>query len=122
MTPTRSVSTANRQRLAEFVRTEMARLNVTARGIAARGGPGKDTTLKILAGVRVGPTSIARLDDVLDWAPGSAAAVLEGGSPTRRTIGVMSIEEALRLAQPEQLLAELGRRFGIHREMGADCG
>jgi hypothetical protein len=69
--------------LAEAVSSRRARLGRTQEQLAQYGGPSSRAVCDIEAG-RIGaitPTSLAKLDRGLDWAPGSAARILDGGSP-----------------------------------------
>ena len=74
----------NNKHFAAVVRETMSRLGLTQADVADRGGPSDTTLRKILDREPVGisPATLKKLDDAFGWNAGSAAATLEGGSPT----------------------------------------
>lgn len=72
-------------RLDHFVGERLAVLRITRGELARRGGPNRSTLYKAISASRtVSMTTLARLDASLGWAPGSAAAILNGGTPQSR--------------------------------------
>lgn len=68
-------------------------LRMTRDELARRGGPNRSTLHKAISGSRtVSMATLARLDTSLGWAPGSAALVLDGGTPQSRLS--RSVEDA----------------------------
>jgi transcriptional regulator with XRE-family HTH domain len=67
--------------LANYVRARRVALNLNQGDLASRGGPGVVTVGKIERGEIAKPevSTLRRLDTALQWEPGSAAAVLDGG-------------------------------------------
>lgn len=79
------VPTGGITRLQHFVTERRHALNISRAEVQARGGPSPSTMNKALAGSRrLSRPTLGRLDRALGWAPGSAAAVLQGGTPTAR--------------------------------------
>ncbi|MGV7254579.1 helix-turn-helix domain-containing protein [Mycobacterium kansasii] len=78
-------------RLDYFVSERLAALRISRGELARRGGPSRSTLNKAMSAARiVSPATLSRLDASLGWAPGSAAAILDGGTPTcrlPRTVG-----------------------------------
>jgi transcriptional regulator with XRE-family HTH domain len=72
-------------RLGRVVAAERARQGLTIDGLARHTGLGVRTLQSIESGSRAGyrHTTLSRLEDALGWQPGSVAAVLAGGDPTR---------------------------------------
>lgn len=69
-------------RLDFYVSERLAVLHMTRAELARRGGPNRSTLHKSTTGSRsMSPATLARLDEALGWAPGSARAVLDGGEP-----------------------------------------
>ena len=72
-------------RLDHFVSERLAVLRMTRDELARRGGPNRSTLHKAISGSRtVSMATLARLDASLGWTPGSAAAILHGGTPQSR--------------------------------------
>src|ERR1700744_4278288 len=72
-------------RLDHFVSERLAVLRMTRGDLARRGGPNRSTLYKAISGSRtVSIATLARVDAALGWAPGSAAAILGGGTPRSR--------------------------------------
>ncbi|WP_454561739.1 helix-turn-helix domain-containing protein [Mycobacterium haemophilum] len=72
-------------RLDYFVSERLAVLRMTRGELARRGGPNRTTLHKAISASRtVSIATLARLDASLGWAPGSAAAILDGGTPQSR--------------------------------------
>jgi hypothetical protein len=72
-------------RLDHFVCERLAVLRMTRGELARRGGPNRSTLHKAISGSRtVSMATLARLDASLGWTPGSAAAILGGGTPQSR--------------------------------------
>ncbi|MGH3556052.1 MAG: helix-turn-helix domain-containing protein [Mycobacterium sp.] len=72
-------------RLDHFVSERLAVLRMTRGELARRGGPNRSTLYKANSGSRtVSMATLARLDASLGWVPGSAAAILDGGTPQSR--------------------------------------
>lgn len=70
-------------RLDYYVNERRFALDLTRSQMFDRGGPSPSTMLKALAGDRgLSNISLDRIDRSLGWAPGSAASVLDGGTPT----------------------------------------
>ncbi|MDT5368438.1 MAG: hypothetical protein QOC62_2869 [Mycobacterium sp.] len=73
------------QRLNFFVAQRLAALRMTRGDLARRGGPNRSTLSKAISGARTMSTAtLTRIDVALGWAPGSSAAILQGGTPTTR--------------------------------------
>lgn len=69
-------------RLDFYVSERLAVLHMTRAELARRGGPNRSTLHKSTTGSRsMSAATLARLDEALGWAHGSARAVLEGGEP-----------------------------------------
>lgn len=69
-------------RLDFYVSERLAVLHMTRAELARRGGPNRSTLHKSTTGSRtMSPATLARLDEALGWAHGSARAVLDGGEP-----------------------------------------
>lgn len=70
--------------LAHFVRERMDQLSITVDDLTARGGPSDTTMTKILRARPPAParTTLRKLEVGLGWEQGSAAGILEGGTPT----------------------------------------
>jgi hypothetical protein len=80
-----NISDSGIARLDHFVSERLAVLRMTRGDLARRGGPNRSTLYKAISGSRtVSMATLARLDASLGWAPGSAAAILGGGSPRSR--------------------------------------
>lgn len=75
-------------RLADAVRKRRAELSLNLIQIRDRGGPRAPIMVKIEHGDTevLDPDTLAALDRALDWTVGSAATVLDGGSPTAREV------------------------------------
>ena len=72
-------------RLDRFVAERLATLRITRAELARRGGPSRSTLNKAITGDRpLSRATLARLDSALGWAPGSAAAIMRGGTPSAR--------------------------------------
>ncbi|MCH9729758.1 MAG: helix-turn-helix domain-containing protein [Actinomycetia bacterium] len=77
------IPTGGIARLHYFVRERRRVLKMSRSQMFARGGPSPSTIYKALAGDRgLSITSLERIDRALGWTQGSAAAVLEGKTPT----------------------------------------
>lgn len=74
-------------RLGRYVRARRHELDRTQLDVAAAGGPSNSTLTSLEKGEDrpVSRTTLNRLDVGLDWMPGSAKAVLEGGEPKVQT-------------------------------------
>ena len=73
------------ERLNFFVAQRLATLRMTRGDLARRGGPNRSTLSKAISGARTMSTAtLTRIDVALGWAPGSSAAILQGGTPTTR--------------------------------------
>jgi transcriptional regulator with XRE-family HTH domain len=72
-------------RLGRVVAVERARQRFTVEALALHSGLGMRTLQSIESGSRTGyrHTTLSRLEAALGWQPGSVAAVLAGGDPTR---------------------------------------
>jgi hypothetical protein len=71
------------ERLHHFVTERRRTLNISRTQMFARGGPSPSTMNKALSGDRgLSRSTLDRIDRALGWAPGSAAAVMDGGTPT----------------------------------------
>lgn len=79
------ITPENAARLAHHVKARRTQLGLTWRDVGAGGGPTWSTLARIESAEQVkrlhGDT-LRRLDVGLEWAPGSAKAVLDGGEPT----------------------------------------
>ncbi len=72
-------------RLDYFVARRLAMLRISRGELARRGGPSRSTLNKAITGARpLSAATLMRLDASLGWAPGSATAILGGGSPSAR--------------------------------------
>lgn len=72
-------------RLDYFVARRLAILRISRGELARRGGPSRSTLNKAITGARLlSAATLMRLDASLGWAPGSATAILDGGSPSAR--------------------------------------
>lgn len=72
-------------RLDYFVARRLAMLRISRGELACRGGPSRSTLNKAISGARpLSTATLVRLDASLGWAPGSATAILDGGSPSAR--------------------------------------
>ena len=73
------------ERLHHFVTERRRALNISRTQMYARGGPSPSTMNKALTGTRgLTRSTLERVDRALGWVPGSAAAVMAGGTPTSR--------------------------------------
>lgn len=71
------------ERLHHFVTERRGALGISRSAMFARGGPSPSTMNKALSGDRgLSRSTLERIDRALGWAPGSAAAVMEGATPT----------------------------------------
>lgn len=68
-------------RLARYVKDRRLHLGLARQRAADLAGMSKDTWKRIEEGTGVRDMSYVKLDPVLQWAPGSARAVLHGGEP-----------------------------------------
>ena len=69
-------------RLDFYVSERLAVLHMTRAELARRGGPNRSTLHKSTTGSRsMSAATLARLDEALGWAHGSARAILDGGEP-----------------------------------------
>jgi hypothetical protein len=76
--PTRGIT-----RLHHFVTERRNTLNLSRTQMFARGGPSPSTMNKALSRDRaLTRSTLERIDRALGWAPGSAAAVMDGSTPT----------------------------------------
>jgi hypothetical protein len=76
--PTRGI-----ERLHHFVTERRSALNISRTQMFARSGPSPSTMNKALRGDRgLTRSTLDRIDRALGWAPGSAAAVMDGDTPT----------------------------------------
>lgn len=75
---------ASLERFGKIVRGRRLARGMTQDQVKAAGGPSDKRQTKIENGTPPAPsvTTLAKLDKALDWAPGSAAATLNGGTPT----------------------------------------
>jgi len=72
-------------RLDYFVARRLAMLRISRGELARRGGPSRSTLNKAITGARpLSAATLMRLDASLGWAPGSATAILRGGTPSAR--------------------------------------
>lgn len=70
-------------RLHYFVTERRRALGISRAQMFARGGPSPSTMNKALTGDRgLSRSTLERIDRALGWAPGSAEAVMDGGTPT----------------------------------------
>ncbi|WP_081607546.1 helix-turn-helix domain-containing protein [Rhodococcus triatomae] len=71
-------------RLGTFMSARREELALTKEQVAERGGPSPKSFTRIERGLKPRPTgtTLAKIDQGLDWALGSAAAVLAGGAPS----------------------------------------
>jgi len=77
------IPTGGIERLNYYVNERRRVLNINRSQMFARGGPSRSTIYKALAGDRrLSNDSLERIDCALGWTQGSAAAVLEGNTPT----------------------------------------
>ncbi len=71
------------ERLHHFVSERRRALGISRAQMFARGGPSPSTMNKALTGDRgLSRSTLERIDRALGWAPGSAASVMDGGTPT----------------------------------------
>ncbi|WP_406078645.1 hypothetical protein OG337_28665 [[Kitasatospora] papulosa] len=70
-----------RDRLAECVKNRRLELKLARKRAAELAGMSKDTWQRIEEAGEVRLMSVAKVDAVLDWAPGSATGILEGREP-----------------------------------------
>ncbi|MDX3328850.1 helix-turn-helix domain-containing protein [Streptomyces sp. ME02-6979-3A] len=68
-------------RLAEHVKNRRLALNLARKRAAELAEMSKDTWQRIEEGGKVRLMSVAKVDAVLGWAPGSAVGILEGREP-----------------------------------------
>lgn len=117
--------TAAYERLATEIDTRLRELNLSRSKIAKMGGPGR-TTLATLGrrGFVPNPDTLARLEQYLLWAPGSAVAVLSGGSPVRtgRSVAPHPSLVPLNIVQDRlrKTLAQISRHEQALAQMKAD--
>jgi hypothetical protein len=72
-------------RLDYFVARRPVMLRISRGELARRGGPSRSTLSKAITEARpLSAATLIRLDASLGWAPGSATAILDGGSPAAR--------------------------------------
>lgn len=99
-------------RLSAYALSWRKRLKLRREDVAARGETSPKTIERIENGEPVRPTSLAALEIGLDWEPGSARAVLDGGEPTPlggkvvKPVGEMTRAEAVDRA--EEIVQETG--------------
>ncbi|MFF0818064.1 helix-turn-helix domain-containing protein [Rhodococcus sp. NPDC003318] len=93
-------------RLGTFMSARRVELALTFEQVAERGGPSPKSFTRIVRGLKPRPTgtTLAKIDQGLGWAQGSAAAVLAGGTPSEKP--AYSQEDLERHAR---LVAELQR-------------
>lgn len=73
------------ERLHHFVTERRRALGISRTQMFARGGPSPSTMNKALTGDRgLSRSTLERIDRALGWTPGSAEAVMGGGTPTSR--------------------------------------
>ena len=71
------------ERLHHFVIERRRTLNISRAQMFARRGPSPSTMNKALTGARgLSRSTLERIDRALGWTPGSAAAVMDGSTPT----------------------------------------
>jgi hypothetical protein len=71
------------ERLHHFVTARRRALGISRTQMFTRGGPSPSTMNKALTGDRgLSRSTLDRIDRALGWAPGSAQAVMGGGTPT----------------------------------------
>lgn len=108
------------ERLHYFVTERRRALGISRGQMFARGGPSPSTMNKALSGTRgLSRSTFERIDRALGWAPGSAEAALNGGTPTSHIPApdagcpahdhVVAVLESLRvqLHIADQLVADL---------------
>lgn len=91
------------KRFGMTVRGRRLALGLTQDQVTAAGGPSDKRQTKIENGTPPAPsvTTLAKLDKALRWEPGSAAAALNGGTPTPlegRTLTTEDVERRVALA------------------------
>lgn len=109
------------ERLHYFVTERRRALGISRTQMFARGGPSPSTMNKALTGTRgLSRSTLDRIDRALGWAPRSAEAVMDGGTPTSHIPApgdagcpahehVVAVLESLRtqLRTAEQLVEDL---------------
>lgn len=72
------------QKLASAVKHRREELRLSQDAIAKRGGPSTTTVSDIEGGIGKvpRPSTLKKLDEALEWVPGSSEKILAGGSPT----------------------------------------
>lgn len=78
-----AVMTTAEQRLGNLIRARRRDLGLyTVVDAARRADISRDTLAKVEAGERAKPVTYRKLEQALEWAPGSIDRVLDGGEPT----------------------------------------
>ena len=86
--------------------------------LARHGGPSRSTLHKAISGSRgLSQSTLARLDAALGWLPGSAARVLDGGTPVSAVPQDANVRNVLRAADAividcQNMLADLRQLLG----------
>ncbi|MFB6805439.1 helix-turn-helix domain-containing protein [Streptomyces sp. NPDC056387] len=90
------------ERLATQVRARRVELGFSQAAMAERAGISKGTCRRIEEGQPIRDTNYVKVDGALGWAPGSCAAIRDGGDPTPAS-GEAPAVEPFRLIREEDI-------------------
>jgi hypothetical protein len=97
-----------RENLADAMeRRAMGDLGLRWTDVATRAGISQSQLLRIRQGAPITPFTAARLEEALDWEPGSIQTILDGGEPTPR--GAVRDRRDVPNEEVDDLLAQLER-------------
>ncbi|MEW1803232.1 helix-turn-helix domain-containing protein [Streptomyces virginiae] len=88
--------------LAARVRARRLELGLSRAALSERAGISKGTCHRVEEGQPIRDTSYAKIDAALDWAPGSCAAIRDGGDPTPSLEQAPAVE-SVRLIREEDI-------------------
>lgn len=102
------------KRLASYAVSQRAKLGYTSQGaFAEKVGVSKRTINGFERGEsKLQPVNLARLEQALEWSPGSAAAVLAGGDPTLQTARPSSLSDGPMKSTLLDQIMKLRRTYG----------
>lgn len=118
------MDSAKLRRFGKIVRSRRLALGLTQSQVTEKGGPSDKRQTQIENGTPPAPslTTLAKVDMGLRWKPGSAAAALNGGTPTPVEAAVYTAEDLDRHARLTVALERAGVRAvgarGAHRVEG----
>jgi hypothetical protein len=94
------IPTSGPARLDHYVSIRLGALRMSRIELARRGGPDRSTLHKATTGDRTLSTrTLARLDQVLGWAEGTSAAILDGGEPVCASSDAAHVQTVLKVCE-----------------------